>query len=275
MTSKAEAAQQPRGETVTIGSQRLRVIIRPGNGRRTPLLLVNGLGAALEVFQPFLDEIDPDIEVISFDVPGIGGSPLPAIPYCPASLAVLVARMLDTLGYRQVDVLGVSWGGWLAQQFALQYRQRCRRLILVASSPGVFMVPGRPRAMLSLLTPWRLVDHSFIEKIAPELFGGEPQSNPQRLREFAHAVRSSNLSGYSYQLFAGVGWSSLPWLWLLPQPTLIIAGDDDHLVPLANAQILRSLIPRSELSIYRGGHLGIVMNVEEITPVIERFLSPV
>ena len=275
MTSQAETGRQPRVETITIGSQRLRVIIRPGDGTRTPLLLMNGLGAALEVFQPFLDEIDPGIEVIGFDVPGIGGSPLPAIPYYPASLAVLVARMLDMLGYRQVDVLGVSWGGWLAQQFALQYRRRCRRLILVSTGPGAFMVPGRPRAMLSLLRPWQLFDHAYIEKIAPELFGGNPQSNPKRLREFAYAIRSSNLSGYVYQLFAGVGWSSLPWLWLLPQPTLIIAGDDDHLVPLANAQIFQSLIPRSVLCVYPGGHLGIVVNVEVITPVIERFLSRV
>lgn len=275
MTSRAGTVRQLRIETITIGSQRLRVMIRPGDGTHVPLLLMNGLGATLEVLQPFLDQLDPDIEVIGFDVPGIGSSPLPMIPYCPASLSDMVARMLTALGYRRVDVLGVSWGGWLAQQFALQYRQRCRRLILVSSSPGVFMVPGRPRAMLSLLTPWRLVDYSYTEKVAPEIFGGKPQSNPERLRAFAHAIRSGNVNGYFYQLFAGAGWTSLPWLWLLRQPTLVITGDDDRMVPLANAKIFRSLIPRSELFVYRGGHLGIVMNVEAITAVIERFLSRV
>src|SRR3989440_9444278 len=109
--------------TITVRGQRLRVAIRKGDGKadgtRTPLLLLNGIGVNLEVLQPFVDALDPAIEVIRFDVPGTGGSPAPYIPYRFSMLALLVTKMLDQLGYRQVDALGVSWGGALAQQFAL------------------------------------------------------------------------------------------------------------------------------------------------------------
>src|SRR3989440_7442781 len=126
---------RPRTETriITVSGQRLRVAIRSGNGTRTPLLLMNGIGVNLEVLQQFVDALNPAIEVIRFDVPGTGGSPAPLIPYRFSAHARLVVEMLDQLGYQQVDVLGVSWGGALAQQFALQYPRRCRRLILVST----------------------------------------------------------------------------------------------------------------------------------------------
>jgi pimeloyl-ACP methyl ester carboxylesterase len=97
--------------TITIRGQRLRVAIRKGNGTRTPLLLMNGIGVNLEVLQPFVDALDPAIEVIRFDVPGTGGSPAPLIPYRPSTHARLVAQMLEQFGYQQVDVLGISWVG--------------------------------------------------------------------------------------------------------------------------------------------------------------------
>ena len=134
---------QAETRTITVKGQRLRSAIRPGNGTRTPLLMMNGIGINLEVLQPFVDALDPAIEVIRFDVPGTGSSPAPTIPYRFSALARLVGQMLDQLGYQQVDVLGVSWGGGLAQQFAYQYPERCRRLILVSTGTGALMVPGQ------------------------------------------------------------------------------------------------------------------------------------
>src|SRR5437016_10117292 len=90
---------RPRAETriITVSGQRLRVAIRSGNGTRTPLLLMNGIGVNLEVLQQFVDTLDPAIEVIRFDVPGTGGSPVPLIPYRFSGLAWLVTKMLDQL----------------------------------------------------------------------------------------------------------------------------------------------------------------------------------
>src|SRR5258708_24922392 len=147
---------QAEARTITVRGQRVRVAIRSGNDTRTPLLLVNGIGVNLEVLQPFVDALDPAIEVIRFDVPGTGGSPAPRIPYRFSMHALLVTKMLDQLGYqRQVDALGVSWGGALAQQFAFQYFRRCRRLILVSTAPGALMVPGRPWALAQMTRPRR------------------------------------------------------------------------------------------------------------------------
>ena len=107
-TTRPQAATQ----TITVSGQRLRVAIRKGDGTRTPLLLMNGIGVNLEVLQPFVEALDQGHEVIRFDVPGTGGSPAPTVPYRFSALARLVAQMLEQLGYQQVDVLGVSWGGW-------------------------------------------------------------------------------------------------------------------------------------------------------------------
>src|SRR2546430_2788141 len=130
---------QAETRTIIIDRQRLRIAIRPGNGTRTPLLLMNGIGVNFEVLQPFVDALDPAIEVIRFDVPGTGGSPAPRVPYRLSKHAWLVTKMLDQLGYWQVDVLGVSWGGGLAQQFAFQFSRRCPELILVSTATGAPM----------------------------------------------------------------------------------------------------------------------------------------
>src|SRR5215469_9763127 len=128
----APAATESGIRTVRVLGQRLVVDVRRGDGTRTPLLLMNGIGANLELLQPLVDALDPAIEVIRFDVPGVGGSPTPLIPLRFPAMAWLVGRMLDTLGYGRVDVLGISWGGALAQQFAVQHPRRCRRLVLVS-----------------------------------------------------------------------------------------------------------------------------------------------
>src|SRR5919198_6553086 len=140
-----------------VEGQMLRVGIRRGEKARPPLLLFNGIGANIELVEPFLDALRGP-EAIVFDVPGVGGSPVPALPYRPWMLAKLTARLLDQLGHERVDVLGVSWGGALAQQFAYQYASRCRRLVLAATSPGHLMVPGKLGALLTMVGPRRYKD---------------------------------------------------------------------------------------------------------------------
>ena len=266
---------------IDVRGQRLRVAIRPGDpglsrdegGTRTPLLLINGIGANLELLQPFVDALDPAIEVIRFDVPGVGGSPAPRLPYRFPGLARLVARMLNQLGYDRVDVLGISWGGALAQQFAVQHPRRCRRLVLASTSTGALMIPARPAVLAKLVTPRRYLDRSYLESIAPDLYGGSARSNPQLARGLAHSMHGPSRRGYRYQLLAGMGWTSVPWLRLVRQPTLILAGDDDPIIPLANAKIMQHLIPRARLHIFHGGHLGMVTEADQLAPVVAQFLA--
>src|SRR5256884_4009752 len=266
---------RPQAETRTIivDGQRLRVAIRSGNGTRTPLLLVNGIGVNFEVLQQFVDALNPAIEVIRFDVPGTGGSPAPRIPYRFSMYAWLVTKMLDQLGYQQVDALGVSWGGALAQQFAYQYPERCRRLILVSTGTGALMVPGRPSTLVKIATPRRYQDPAHMAQIAGEIYGGKVRTQPELAHEFARTVRSGGLLGYFSQMLGGVRWTSIFWLRKLRQPALILHGDDDPLVPLVNAKIMHRLIPHSKLYIFHDGHLGLGTSARELAQVVDQFLT--
>src|SRR5277367_1495213 len=160
---------------VATGGQRIRVNVRWGTG--VPLVLCNGIGASLEVLDPLVEQLDPDSTVVRFDVPGAGGSPTSILPYGFPYLAWVLGRVLSELGIGVVDVLGLSWGGALAQQFAFQNPRRCRRLILVSTGVGIGMVPGRPAVLAKLLTPRRFLDHDYAAKIAGELYGGSARTD--------------------------------------------------------------------------------------------------
>jgi poly(3-hydroxyalkanoate) depolymerase len=263
-----------RGDTLAIAGRALRVDVRPGDPARPPLLLCNGIGAGLEVLQPFVDALDPRRPVIRFDLPGIGGSPPPVVPYHLATLPRLLAGLLDRLGHRRADVLGISWGGGLAQQFTLWRPGRVRRLVLVATGTGSVMVPARPRVLRHMLTPRRHRDRRYAVRIAGEIYGGSMRAAPERAAELLQATgRHGPDRGYYYQLLAGAGWTSLPLLPLLRRPTLLLAGDDDPLIPLINARIMHRLIPGSELIIYPGGHLDLIAEPHRLAAEAERFLG--
>jgi pimeloyl-ACP methyl ester carboxylesterase len=95
VTGAAASARQAGMYTIEVDGQVLRVAIRHGAGDCTPLVLMNGIGVRLELFQPLIEALNPAHEINRFDAPGVGGSPLPAVPYCFPSLAKLVAHMLD------------------------------------------------------------------------------------------------------------------------------------------------------------------------------------
>ncbi|MGY1811613.1 poly(3-hydroxyalkanoate) depolymerase [Blastococcus sp. SYSU D00820] len=261
--------------TVSAAGRSLRVSVRAGDDGVPPLLLMNGIGASLEVLQPLVDALDPRRTVIRFDVPGVGGSPRPVVPYVLGTLTPVVAGMLSRLGYdRPVDVLGLSWGGGLAQHFAVQHRRRCRRLVLAATGTGSLMVPAAPRVLGRMLTPRRHRDPEYARRIAGDIYGGTMRSDPDRAARVLHAAaRVGPRRGYYYQLAAGTGWSSLPFLRLIRQPTLIVAGDDDPIVPVVNARMMARLLPDARLHVYRGGHLALLTEAAELAPVVERFLD--
>jgi poly(3-hydroxyalkanoate) depolymerase len=257
-----------------IGGRVLRVAVRDGNPAWQPLLLCNGFGASLEMLQPFVDALDPQRAIIRFDMPGLGGSPAPVLPYHLAAMAPLLGGVLDHLGYQQADVLGMSWGGGLAQQFALRCPARVRRLVLAATTPGALMVPGYPRILLRLLTPRRHAGPGYAARIAGELFGGSTREDPSPARDLLHAVtRPGPAWGSFCQVISLAGWTSLPRLPQLRRPALILAGDDDPIIPLANAQIMHRLMPISELHIYHGGHLDLVLEAERMAATVEAFLT--
>lgn len=252
----------------------VRVAVRPGSAPGPPLVLCNGIGASLDLLQPFVDEVDPRIEVVRFDVPGVGGSPAPKVPYNFATLAWLVATLVDRLGYDRFDALGISWGGGLAQQLAFQYPRRCRRLVLVSTGTGMLMVPASLSVLSKMLTPRRHRDPAYARAIAPVLYGGRMRRRPDEIRHVVYEQEClGSRTGYLLQLLAGVGWSSLPALPLIRQPTLILAGNDDPIIPLVNARIMRAVLPHATLYIYDDGHLGLLTSADELGPLVSRFLT--
>ena len=261
-------------EYLEIDGLKLRVATQRGaaNGG-TPLLIFNGIGANFEIVFPFMDALDGK-EIIIFDVPGIGKSEMSWWPRRFSGLARLAAKLLDRLGYPEVDVAGVSWGGALAQQFARSYPTRCRRLILAATSAGAVMVPGRPKALSKMITPQRYLSPLFMQRAAADIYGGEARRDPKIIIGHTARIIPPTVMGYIYQLIAGAGWTSVLWLHKLKQPTLIMSGSDDPLVPAVNARLLSFLIPSNRLFIVQGGgHLFMLYSLGQIIPVIREFLD--
>jgi poly(3-hydroxyalkanoate) depolymerase len=258
--------------TIVVGRQPLRVATTRGPEGQPPLLLFNGIGANWQVATPFLHALSHTAAII-FDVPGIGGSPLPSLPYRLSSLARLAARLVEQLGHKKVDVAGVSWGGGLAQQFAHQHGDMCRKLVLAATSPGAIMVPGKPSVVWKLATPRRYLDPAYMRRVAPEIYGGALRHDPELIARHAQAMSGAGNVGYLLQLLAMAGWTSLPWLGSLRQPTLVLMGRDDPLVPPLNGRILARLIPNARLQMIDDGHLFMVTRPVETAKTIEAFLS--
>jgi poly(3-hydroxyalkanoate) depolymerase len=261
----------PQVEYVEVDGINLRVATQQGR-ENPPLLLFNGIGANLELCFPFMEAMS-EREIVIFDVPGVGRSQMSWRPRRFSGLARLARKLLDRLGYRIVDVIGVSWGGALAQQFARQYPDRCRRLVLAATSPGVVMVPGRPSALSKMITPKRYLSPTYMQKAAGDIYGGEARRDPKIMSAHTARIIAPQFMGYVYQLLAGMGWTSIHWLHKIRQPTLIMAGADDPLVPPANSRIISLLVPNNRLFIVPGGgHLFMLHSLEKVVPVIRDFL---
>jgi poly(3-hydroxyalkanoate) depolymerase len=260
-------------ELVSVLGQQIRVDIRPGSG--VPLVLCNGIGASLEVLDPLVEHLNPDTTVVRFDVPGTGGSPNSPLPYGFPYLAVVLGVLLRKIGIvGQVDVLGLSWGGALAQQFAFQNPRRCRRLILVSTGTGAIMVPGGPAILAKMVTPRRFLDHNYAASIAGDIYGGTVRDDPSMVKRlFDRQLMAGSRVGYLHQLLAGAVWTSVFALPMVRQRTLILAGLDDPIIPVVNARIMGRLLPHATVHLHRGGHVDLITNAAELAPVIDLFRS--
>jgi pimeloyl-ACP methyl ester carboxylesterase len=135
-------------------------------------------------------------------------------------------------------------------------------------------VPARPAVLARMVTPRRHTDRGYLEQIAGQIYGGSARGNPAAIAAAMNAgQRPGPARGYLLQLLAGTGWTSLPFLPLLRQPALIVSGDDDPVIPLANARIMHRLIPDARLHVFAGGHLGLVTEAAALAPVIAGFLT--
>ena len=277
----AQAAKQSDEETypdgihvqmMDVSGQKLWVATKDGSDNKPPLLMFNGIGANLELAFPFLRELK-DRKAIIFDIPGVGSSPMPALPYRPSTIARMAKELCLMLGHEEVDVSGVSWGGGLAQQFAHQYPKLCRKLILAATSAGWVMIPGNPSVLSKMTNIKRYTDKGYMRSIAAEIYGGDFRTDETLINRHADGMRPASNAGYVLQLLAMVGWTSAHWLLSIKQPTLVMAGTDDPLVPVANANFLAKMIPDATLELNDNGHLFLVTQPKYSADVIGKFLD--
>jgi len=236
---------------------------------RRPLVMLNGIGMNMEMLQPLAALLD-DRLVLSFDAPGIGGSPDPIFPYTMQQMALTLAALLDRLDLPVVDVLGISWGGALAQQFAFQHRARTGRVVLAATAPGgATMVPGNPGLIATMLDPMEYTVERTLRRNLAALYNGGGMD-----RVSLNAAKAPSPLGWSYQLAAFAAWSSLAFLPLLDLPVLVMADEDDQLIPATNAQVLHGAIPRSQLELFKGGgHLFMLGRPDPFVARLHAFLD--
>jgi poly(3-hydroxyalkanoate) depolymerase len=270
----APSPDQPTIRFVDVDGIRLRTSVR---GCGPPLLLVTGLGASLDMARPFEQELTArGVQTVAFDAPGIGESTAYTLPRRMPGIARTIEAMLGVLGYDRVDVLGVSLGGVVAQQLAHQAPRRVRRLVLAATGPGFGGAPGSPRVLLALATPRRYYQPDYYRSIAGRIYGGQARRDPDALLHGSPArfVERPSVRGYLGQMYAIAGWTSLPWLHRLRQPTLVLAGDDDPIVPLLNGRILVRRIPDARLHVVDGGgHLFLLERPAEMAALVTGFLA--
>ena len=258
---------------LSVEGHRVRVSVR-GEGR--PLLLVMGIGASLDMWGPFEEAmLRRGFQVIAFDLPGAGGSPSAFPPKRMGGLAKLALAVLDELGYDSVDVLGVSFGGVVAQEIARRGRARVRRLVLCATGPGLGGVPGKLTALRHMATPRRYSSPDYAKRIAATLYGGRARVDPtMHATMTARFMRPPSAYGYLTQIYAITGWSSIPWLCRLDVPTLVLNGDDDPIVPVVNGRIMSALLPNARLTVLKGGgHLFVLDQTEETAELVDAFLA--
>lgn len=257
--------------TEEIGRRALRIgrWNRAGADAPPPLLILNGIGMNMEVMAPLVESL-ADRPILMFDMPGIGGSPEPMVPYTPCMAASWANELLKREGVEQADVLGFSWGGAIAQQFAIQHGTRLRRLALAGIGPGLPSLPGKASVLTHLADP-----RQFGDLIKGGFFGAmSPRDRAVLTPEFNERLGAPRPRGYLYQLLALAGWTSVPFLPFLGKPLLVTMGEKDPIVPLVNGRMLAALVPGARLEIFKGaGHLFMFSHQQRFVSLLRDFLG--
>jgi poly(3-hydroxyoctanoate) depolymerase len=240
-------------------------------GDGEPLLLYSGVWGEVGLWERLLPYL-PGFRTIAFDPPGIGQTQMPAVPMTMYGLADFGTAVLDEFGIDSAHVLGASFGGAVAQQMAISHPDRVRRLVLASTSFGGFAKPGRLDALWHFIHP-RSYHPERLERVAGDMFGGRLRTEPELVRSM-HIKRPTDTLAAMYRMAPLFGWTSLPWLWAIRHPTLVLAGDDDPVTPHVNHRIIATLVPRARLhTVPGGGHLVLLDSAHEVGPVITSFLN--
>lgn len=246
-------------------------------GDGAPLVLIPGFAAGRWIWFKQTAELAHNFRVITFDPRGISGSDKPEGSQTISLLADDVAHLLQTLGIASAHIVGASFGGFVAQEFALKYPSMTRKLVLCCTSFGGpnHVVPA-PETLMALASTKGLNTEERMR--ANLLLAFTPEYVQTRVSEVDHIVhlRATNEVPehiYSSQLQAAMSFDTESRLEKIVSPTLVLSGDADVIVPVQNSRNLAAKIPGAKLQIIEGGsHTFFIEQANEFNHVITDFL---
>jgi 3-oxoadipate enol-lactonase len=248
---------------------------RLGDGPR--LLYCNGSGTTVDTSRPLLDMLSARFEVLAFDYRGMGRSAPVTEPYGMSDVAADVAALLDDVGWDRTSLAGLSFGGMVAQEFAVTFPDRIDRLALMATSPGgafasypletLADLPALERGLRSL----NLADRRWTA----EWFATHPEDAAlvgTLATDLPAEETAEQAQGRLFQLQARKGHDVLDRLHQVTCPTFVGSGRYDDIAPVANGQAIVDRITNATLHIYESGHLFLLQD-PAAWPAIATFLG--
>ncbi len=243
---------------LTVGGRRL-FHQRRGSGHE-PLLLIQGMsGTHLSWGEPFVDGLAEDFDVVAYDHRGIGRSDRVDGPFTIRHLAEDAAGLLDELGWETAHVLGISMGGMVAQELALAHPERIRTLTLGCTYCGGGSQLASAETLARLSAGFasgdreRAIRTGFEVNVSPA-FAAQPGAW-ETFRAMAKSLPAP-IPVIMLQMQAIAGHDTSKRLPSLDVPTLVVHGDLDGMLPVANGRMIASLIPGARLEVLEGvGHM--------------------
>jgi pimeloyl-ACP methyl ester carboxylesterase len=256
------------------GDVRLTYEVR-GNGE--PLLMIHGLGYDRLGWGKLPDLLAEELQVVAFDNRGVGDSDVPGGPYAVSQLAADAVAVLDAAGIRTAHVLGVSLGGYIAQELALTYPERLRKLVLASTAPGGPRSVPMPAAGLEAFGRFPTMEREAGLRLMVENSLGRYGVREQaELVEEIYAYRlerGPTLAGWQAQAYAGATFDAYDRAPEITAETLVLQGGGDNVVDPRNADLLVELIPNARLELIPDrGHLLVWQEAERLAPIVKEFL---
>jgi len=246
-------------------------------GRGPPLLLISGAGYGGWLWHRQLPALAERFGVISFDNRGAGRSDKPDQPYTIELLAADALGLLEALRIERAHLLGISLGGMIALQLALDHPERVDHLLLCSTTcGGPHIVLPRPEVLQFLAQPSGSPEERFRKGFQFSFGPGFAESHPDELYFLRRQMSENRQPDYAYrrQIMAPLGFNVENRLSEIRRPALILAGEADQVVPAENARRLAAKLPKAQLQIFAGaGHLCPLERPEAFNRAVLDFLG--